>query len=196
MTNLISNLEKNGFEVVSVATKEEALEVAKKFVKEGESVGLGGSTSVSECGLLAWLVGAGREGRVELFNQYEEGITKDEDARRRRMGLVSDVYFCSTNAVSGEGWLVNADGSGNRVAALNFGPKKVVLVVGKNKICGSLEEAVERVKSVAAVKNMERFAKKGVKFACADELVKKISVIKGDVSGRICVILVDDELGF
>ena len=131
MDALKGAFKKHGMDVICVSNKEEALNLAKSFIKPGMSIGLGGSTTVAQIGLLDYVCSLKD---ITLFNQYEKGISMEENTKRRREGMLSDLYICGTNALTKTGELVNADGSGNRVAAQIFGPHKVLIVVGKNKI--------------------------------------------------------------
>ena len=149
MQGLIKTLENSGFEVHFVANKQEAFELSKTFIKSGMKIGLGGSVSVGEIGLLDYLI---NKDDITLYNQYEVGITMEENTERRRQGLVSDIFVTGTNAITKDGKLVNADGSGNRVAAFSFGPKKILVVAGINKIVDSVEDGFKRIMEVAAVK--------------------------------------------
>ena len=121
-----------------------------------------------------------------------------------RQALTCDVFLMSTNAVSQNGQLVNIDGTGNRVAALCFGPKEVIVVAGMNKVAGSLEEAYSRARKFAAPVNAQRFdfetpcSKTGM---CADCLspqciCSQMVVTRRTSGGRIKVILVGEDLGF
>lgn len=198
MDTVIQNLEKNGFEVIEVKNKEEAFSKAKEFIGEGISIGMGGSTTVAEIGLLEYIT---QLSNITLFNQYEKGISMDENIRRRREGMLSDLYITGCNALTENGELVNADGSGNRVAAQIFGPKKVLLIVGKNKIVKDIEAGFERIMSVAAVKNIDRMNSKAVQMGKdpkynLDNIGNKFTYINGDEKGRTTIILVDEELGY
>ncbi|MDR1976302.1 MAG: lactate utilization protein [Campylobacteraceae bacterium] len=192
------NCEKNGFEFVSAKTKQEALEIAKGYITKGSSVGLGGSVSVEEIGLLEYL---SNSKDITLFNQYEEGITKEENAKRRKEGLTADIYVTSTNALTRKGELVNADGSGNRVAAQIFGSKKLLLIVGKNKIVRDVAAGFERIKNVAAVKNADRLNQKALTFGkepnyTPKDISQKYGIIVSETPGRIVIIFVDEALGY
>jgi len=198
MQNTISNLEKNGFEVLHVKNKKEALHVAKNYIKDGFSIGLGGSTTVAQVGLLDYLL---EQKNISVINHNEAGIDMQENLRRRREGMLSDLYITSCNAVTKDGELVNADGSGNRVAAQIFGPKKVLLLVGINKIVENLHAGFERIKNVAAPKNIERMNKKAVSMGKeprfnANNIANKFTFINGDEKGRTTIILIDEELGY
>lgn len=199
MEKLINSFKNCGYDAHFVKTKEEALELSKTYIKSGMSVGLGGSVSVQEIGLLDYLL---NKKDITLFNQYEDGISMDENIHRRRQGLVSDIFVSSTNAITKDGKLVNADGSGNRVAALCYGPTNVLLIVGINKIVDTLENGFKRVMEVAAVKNINRINNKAIEMGKEpkynlENIANKFSWIKGDdIKGRIIIILVDEELGY
>lgn len=121
--------------------------------------------------------------------------------KRRKQGLVSDIFVTSTNALTKDGKLVNADGSGNRVAAFSYGPTNVLLIVGVNKIVENLELGFKRVMEVAAIKNIDRMNKKAISFGKEpkhniDNIANKFSWVKADDKDRIIIILVDEELGY
>lgn len=198
MQALVNTLENCGYEVHCVSNKQEAFELSKTFIKPGMSVGLGGSVSVGEIGLLDYLI---NKKDIKLHNQYEAGITMEENSERRRQGLVSDIFVTGTNALTLDGKLVNADGSGNRVAAFCYGPKRVLVIVGKNKIVENVEAGFKRVMEVAAVKNIERMNKKAIEMGKEprhnlDNIANKFSWVKADEKNRIILILVDEELGY
>ena len=198
MEKLINTLETCGYDVHFVQTKEDALNLSKTFIKANMSVGLGGSESVKEIGLLDYLI---NKKDITLFNQYEDGISMDENIHRRRQGLVSDIFVTSTNAITKDGKLVNADGSGNRVAAFSYGPKNVLVIVGINKIVEDVEAGFKRVMEVAAVKNIERINKKSIEMGKEpkhnlDNIANKFSWVKADDKDRIIIILVGEELGY
>ena len=198
MKELIQILKSCGYDAHFVKTKEEALELSKTYIKSGMSVGLGGSVSVVEIGLLDYLL---NKKDFTLFNQYEDGISMDENIKRRKQGLVSDIFVTSTNALTKDGKLVNADGSGNRVAAFSYGPTNVLLIVGVNKIVENLELGFKRVMEVAAIKNIDRMNKKAISFGKEpkhniDNIANKFSWVKADDKDRIIIILVDEELGY
>ncbi len=198
MEKLINSFKNCGYDAHFVKTKEEALELSKTYIKSGMSVGLGGSVSVQEIGLLDFLL---NKNDITLFNQYEDGISMDENIHRRRQGLVSDIFVTSTNAITKDGKLVNADGSGNRVAAFSYGPKNVLVIVGVNKIVEDVEAGFKRVMEVAAIKNIDRMNKKAISFGKEpkhniDNIANKFSWVKADDKDRIIIILVDEELGY
>lgn len=198
MQTLINTLESCGYKVHFVQTKEEALELSKSMIESGMSIGLGGSTTVKEIGLLDSIVS---RDDITLFNQYEKGISMEENTNRRRQGMLTDLYVTGTNAITRDGKLVNADGSGNRVAALIFGPKKVLVVAGVNKIVDTVEDGFIRLMDIAATKNVDRMnnlAKINGKEPRhnLDNIANKFTYIKADEKDRINIILVNEELGY
>ena len=198
MQKRIKNLENNGFEVIEVSDATEAFNKAKEFIKDGQKIGLGGSTTVAQIGLLEYLT---KLDNIKLCNQYEEGISKDENLERRRQGILSDLYITSCNAITKDGYLVNVDGDGNRVAAQIFGPNKVLLIVGKNKLVESLEDAFQRIRDIVIPLNIERMNSKAISMGKEphynpDNIANKFTYITGDREGRTTIILVNEELGF
>jgi L-lactate utilization protein LutB len=198
MKKLIKTLEKCGYIVYLTQTKEEAFLLSNTMIKSGMSVGLGGSTTVKEIGLLDSLIS---RNDIQLFNQYEKGITMEENTRRRREGMITDLYVTGTNAITRDGKLVNADGSGNRVAALIFGPKKVLIIASVNKIVDTLEDGFKRLMEVAAVKNIDRMNNLAIVNGKEprhnlDNIANKFTYIKADEQSRITIILVNKKLGY
>lgn len=198
MQALIKKLEEVGYKVYEAKNKQEALEISQSLIKKGMSVGLGGSTSVKEIGLLDDLL---QRDDIKLFNQYELGISMEENFNRRRNGMITDMYVTGTNALSRDGKLINADGSGNRVAAMIFGPVNVLVIVGKNKIVNTLEDGFKRIMEVAAIKNIDRMNNLAIKNNKEprhnlNNIANKFTYIKADVKDRMILILVDEDLGY
>ena len=198
MEKLLETLKSCGYNPHFVKNKDEALTLAKTFIKPNMSVGLGGSVSVQQIGLLEYLV---NKKDIVLHNQYEAGISMEENIERRRKGVVSDIYVTSVNAITRDGKLVNADGSGNRVAAFSYGPKNLLVIAGINKIVEDLEAGFKRVMEVAAPKNIERINNVAIKMGKEprynlDNIANKFSWVKADDKDRIIIVLVDEELGY
>lgn len=198
MQEFINTLKSCGYDAHFVPTKEEAFILSKEFIKEGMSVGMGGSVSVAEIGLLDYLI---NKKDIILHNQYETGISVQENVERRRQGLLSDIFVTGINALSKDGKIINADGSGNRVAAFCYGPKKILAIVGVNKIVENLEEGFKRVMEVAAVKNVERINNKAIEMGKEptynlDNIANKFTWVKADDKDRITIILVNETLGY
>jgi hypothetical protein len=197
-----SNLKKHGFESVVLETPEAARSFFFSRVQPGMTIGFGGSRTVVELSLIDSLRSMGS---VTLLDRMRDGITKEEKARIERSCFSADVFLASANAVSETGLVVNIDKWGNRTAAIEFGPEKVFLFVGRNKIVPTLEDAIARSQSHAAVMNNIRFENKtpcvhdGQCHDClsADRICGILSVImRSSVSQRICVVLINADLGF
>lgn len=179
------------------ASKEEALQKALEIIPEGSTITMGGGMSVEEIGL----VDAVKSGNYTFIDR---NATSD---RRAAMlaAYDADVYLASVNAMTDDGILVNIDGNSNRVSAIAFGPKKVVFIVGMNKVCGDLDHAMKRARNVAAPINAQRFglstpcAKTGSCFDCKSPdtiCCQFLTTRYSKHEGRIHVILVNDDLGF
>ena len=148
----IENLKKNNMQPFYVETKEDVLPLIKTLIKEGDTVSNGGSVTLKETGVIDEL----KSGKYNYLNRSREGITKEEVEEVYRKTYCADAYFASSNAITENGELYNVDGNSNRVSAILYGPKSVIMVCGYNKIVKNLEEAAKRVKEIAAPKNTVR----------------------------------------
>jgi len=198
MEKTVANLKANGFGVIVVESAVQALEIAKEFVIDGQKIGLGGSTTVMEIGLLEYLVNTTN---IELCNQYEAGITAEENLERRRQGIISDLYITGCNAITRDGEIVNVDGDGNRVAAQIFGPKRVLLLVSENKIVDSIPDAFRRIAEIATPKNIDRMNSKAISMGKeprydTDNIANKFVYINADKEGRTTIVLIREPLGY
>ena len=198
--SLVRNFKNRHFEAFYCATKEEALSKALELIPEGASVGWGGATSAMQIGLMDAL----SAGNYRALDR-DKCATADEREQCARDCLFADVFLTGANALSLDGQMVNIDGSGNRVAAIIYGPKKVIVIAGMNKVEDTLEAAMIRARTVAAPMNQQRFQLKNPCTAtgkCADCLSE--SCICNQIvitrhcrpEGRIQFILVGEELGF
>ena len=145
-------LERNGFTAHYVATGAEAMEMVASFVQPGTTVGFGGSMSLKAIGAPEKVRALG----AEVLDHNAPGIDQEKQLELRRAQLTCDLFLSSSNAVTLEGDIVNVDGAGNRVAALTFGPKKTIVVVGTNKIVRDLDEALHRIETTASPMNNKR----------------------------------------
>lgn len=192
-------LKKNGFQTFFVSTRAEALDKVLSLIPSNADVGVGGSITLREINLIDALTARGNT-VFQHWLQPEENVMAI-----MRKQLNSDVFLASSNAVTEDGKLVNIDKAGNRVAAMMFGPKKVILVVGINKIVNDLDEGIRRARNVGAPMNARR---RGDKTPCAttgvctdceasDRLCRVITVMEKKPSRTdVTVILVGEELGF
>lgn len=197
---VIKNMEKRGIQGHYCETKEDARDMILSMIEDKSVVSWGGSMTVNALGVKEKLA----ERDVVTIDPYG---TKDpaESIERRRQGLLADYFLMSTNAVTIDGELVNIDGTSNRVAALCFGPKKVIVVVGANKLARRLDDAIERAKLYAAVPNNVRLSRNTpctITGVCSDCLSKEciccnmVTTRFCSTPGRIQVIFVNENLGF
>lgn len=197
---VIKGLASRNMEGYYAATAQEALEVALSLIPEGSSVGWGGSATANEIGLINAL----REGNYQALDR-EACTTPEQREALQRAVFSADAFVMGANAITEDGQLVNLDGYANRVAALCYGPKSVVVVAGMNKVVHTLEEAVGRTRGVAAPINAQRFPGEtpcrtiGVCGDCnRDDCICCQLVITRHClpAGRIKVVLVGENLGF
>ena len=193
----IAGLESRNMSGYYAANRAEALKIALELIPEGSSVTMGGAMSAHEIGLVD-----------ALKNGNYRFIDRDQYADKRAAMLAAydaDVFLSSVNAMTDDGVLVNIDGNANRVSAIAQGPRRVVFIVGMNKVCGDVDGAMKRARNVAAPINVQRFGPntpcartgacancKSPDTICCQFLVTRYSRHEG----RIHVILVNDNLGF
>lgn len=151
----IKALEENNINGYLIKDKKDLLNKIIEIVPAGSTVACGGSMSLFEMGVIEHL----RTDRYNFLDRYEEGLSKEEMVKIFKNSLLADAYFSSSNAVTEDGKLYNVDGNGNRVAAILYGPEKVILVCGINKIVLNVEEAIRRNKSISAPANAKRLNK-------------------------------------
>lgn len=206
---VIDALRKNRMLAEYVSCKEDAVTLVKTLIPAGSTVATGGSRSLDESGVTDLL----RSGEYIFFDRNNPTLTPEEKAEMTAKGATADVYLCSSNAITEQGELYNVDGFSNRVAAIANGPKKVIMVVGVNKIVPDLDAAIRRVKTIAAPLNTKRLncdtycLKTGVCMGleggmtdgchspgriCCSYLISA----QQRVENRIHVILVGEPLGF
>ena len=197
---LIKGLERRNMTGEYCATREEALEAAKRFLVPGSSVSWGGTATLEEIGF----VEAMRASQCRVLDRHASSDPEEVREIYRQI-LFCDTYFMSSNAITMDGILVNIDGNGNRVASLAFGPSKVVVVAGMNKVTTDLDSAIQRARNTAAPANATRFglstpcASLGKCANCQNEDCICCQVVvtrRSRIPGRIHVILVGEELGF
>lgn len=206
----MENLRKNGMKPFYVKTKEEVIKLIKTLVPDGSSVSHGGSETLKQTGIIDFL----KSGDFDYIDR--SGLEGEELRQSYIRAFGCDTYFSSSNAVTMNGELYNVDGNSNRVACIVYGPRQVIMVVGKNKIVKNIDDAVLRVKQCAAPLNAKRF---NCKTPCAEtgqciSLNKENPFICSDCTSpqRICcnfvisakqrhvdrikVIIVDEVLGY
>ena len=197
----INSLEKNNMNGYIVNSKEELIDMIISLTNEGDKVSCGGSMSLVETGVMDHL----RSGRYDFLDRAKEGLSAMDIDRIYRESFFADTYFSSSNAITEDGELYNVDGNGNRVAALLFGPKKVIIVAGVNKIVKNLDEAIKRNRQIAAPANAKRLNKStpctkvGYCMDCKspEKICREYTVIKSQKDkNRIHVIFLNDNIGY
>ncbi len=195
-------LRKHGFESVVVENADLAREFFFSRLRDGMSVGFGGSRTLVELQLLDTLRSMKN---ISLLDRTGAGISKEQKGEVERRCFSADIFIASANALCENGVVVNMDKWGNRTAAIEFGPHKVYLFVGRNKLVPNLETAIFRVQNEAAVMNCIRFGSKtpcvgdGKCHDCnsSDRICSTLSVVmRSSPAERICVVLVNSDLGF
>ena len=197
----INNLKKNNINGYYVKDNDELINLIKDIAKEGEVVSVGGSMSLFESKVIELL----RSGRYEFLDRYKKDLTQEDIKEIYRKSFFADTYFASANAITEDGKIFNVDGNGNRVAAILYGPDKVVLIVGVNKIVKNIEQAVARNRSISGPANAKRLnlstpcVKTGQCMECKSEerICCEYTVIKRQRNPkRMHVIFINDTLGF
>jgi len=203
--HLKEELEANNFEVYFAADGAEAKKIVQeKIVPEtgAKRISWGGSKTATDMGLIQALK---EDTNLEFLDPFEKEIPFDDSLERRRQAFLVDLFITGTNALTETGLLVNLDRTGNRVAAITFGPKAVVILVGRNKIVSGLDEAFLRVKDYAAPLVAMRIKAKTpcVKTSFCEDCNSPERVCsawgiveKSYPKGRIKVILINQSLGF
>jgi hypothetical protein len=193
-------LKKNNFEALFVPNSKAAAEEVLTRIPDGATVGMGGSVTLIQIGLLDAL----SKKKVNLIRPFQQGKNADEILELVRKCFASDIFLTSTNAITEDGKLYNVDASGNRVGAMFIGPKKVIVVSGVNKIVEDVEAAEKRVKGWAGPQNAKRLNRKtpcaetGVCSDCSSpDRICNIYVTLGKKPSRteVAVILVGENLG-
>ncbi len=201
ISRTIANLAKNNMNGYHVSTVEALKDLLKTLVPENGSVAVGGSMTLFETGIIDWI----REQPYHFYDRYAPGITAAELKQVHRNAFSADAYFCSSNAITERGELYNVDGSGNRVAALSYGPDKVFVILSANKIVKNLDEAISRNREVSAPANNVRLntgtpcTYTGTCSDCKSEgrICCSYSVISHQrEKDRIHVIFIDGQYGY
>lgn len=198
MDRAIEKLKANRFEAEYLPDRQALLSRLDELMPKGCSCSLGGSMTLAETGVQAYL----EQGDFQYYDRYAPGADQDEIFHK---ALDCDIYLTSSNAVTEDGRLYNIDGRGNRLAAMVYGPRQVIVIAGYNKLVPNLESARERMKTIAAPANAIRLDKKTPCAAtgacqecsspqriCSQELITGWQMIPG----RIRVILLGEPYGY
>ena len=197
----IKALEKKNMNGYMVASNVDLISKIEELISPKSKVSCGGSMTLFETGVIDHL----KSGRYEFLDRYKEGLTQDEIKEIFRQSFLSDAYVTSTNAITENGEIYNVDGNGNRVAAMLYGPDKVIIVAGVNKIVPNVEEAIIRTKEYASPINAKRLNKETpctkigrcVECNSDNRICNEYTLIKRQIDkNRIHVIFLNDNLGY
>ncbi len=201
---IIANLNKRHFEAYYAKDKKEALDITLKIIKKDETTSWGGSMTIEEIGLIDYLENNG-------YKTFNRAKAKNSDEKREIVlkGLSADNFLMSANAISEDGEMVNIDGHGNRLSALCFGPKKIIMVVGMNKVAKTLDDAIIRARNIAAPINAKRVSNyfevntPCIKTGSCADCKSETSICSQILITRLCwpkerikVVLVNEDLGY
>ena len=200
INRLLNNFKLRNIEVSYFDTIQDATNNILKLIPIECTVGIGHSSSLQEMNITNLLI---ERGNV-VFDK-ELATSKEECKILKKKALLTDWYISGSNAVSEDGRIVNVDHSGNRVAAITFGPENVIIVVGKNKIVTTLEEAIHRVKNIACPLNAKRAGfnppcvvlNRCVDCVSEERVCNSLSIIEGQSdSNRMKLFIINEELGY
>ena len=197
---IIKNLKRRHIEGLYCATAVEAVKKVSELIEDGSSVTWGGTMTVRDLGIPQYLKD---RGTLQVLDRDLVETPEEKQAMYLR-AFSADVYLSSANAISEDGVIVNIDGNGNRVAAITWGPKKVIFVIGLNKVAQNVEAALARARSTASPINAARFAIKtpcqtdGVCHNCnsPESICNYVHFLRNSPRGRHVVVLVGESLGY
>lgn len=199
--DMIKAFEKNNMQINFVDDFEQLHNYLSRYLCNKKTVALGGSMTLFETGVIEQI----HNSDVILHDRYQEGLDREQMQEIYRKAFTSDLFITSTNALTTDGCLYNIDGNGNRVAAMIYGPKEVIVIAGKNKIFNTEAEAINHIKTVSAPANAVRLnkntpcIKKGECMDCLSPDRICSSFVKlgyqGNV-GRIKIVIVNQDLGY
>ena len=197
---IIKNLKRRHIEGFYCPTGADAVNKVVELIEDGSSVTWGGTMTVRDLGIPDALK---RRGTLEVIDR-DLATTAEEKQAMYLRAFSTDVYLSSANAISEDGVIVNIDGNGNRVAAITWGPRKVIFVIGLNKVAQTVEAALARARSTASPVNAARFDIKtpcqtdGVCHNCnsADSICNYVHFLRNSPRGRHQVVLVGEDLGY
>lgn len=197
----VKNLKKNGFDAHFVETVAEAKALILEMVSSYKTFGFGGSNTTRALGVKEQLEAMGKA----VYDHWQKGLSKEEDLTIRLHQVRSDCFLCSANAISATGEIVNVDGIGNRTNGMTFGPAKVVIAAGMNKVTADVESALRRVREIAAPMRAKSL---GMQTPCvetglctdcnAPERICRITTIlhRKPILTDVSVVLINQALGF
>ena len=201
---LIAAFKRRNITCEVVPSRAAALKRAQELIQPGQSVSFTGCKTANQCGMHRWLRETAGENDFTLYDPYRPGIDWPERFEINKQGILADWLLAGANAITKAGEIVNLDGTANRVAGISFGPKKVLVVAGINKIVDNLEAGIKRVRDIAAPLNSKSLPLGNpceVDGKCHDcskptRICRVWGIVEGQMDPeRMTVLLVEEELG-
>ena len=201
INNTVASLRNNNINAFKVSSCNELIDRINELLKEGDVVSCGGSQTLFETGVIDYL----RSGRYEFLDRYDKSLNNASLKELYRKSFSANAYFSSANAITENGEIFNVDSNGNRVAPMLYGPDKVIIIIGENKIVKNIDEAVKRNKYLCAPANTTRMecrtpcVKTGRCMDCSspDRICCEYTLIKKQKdSSRMYVFILNEEYGF
>lgn len=197
---LIKTLKEHNFDAYFCKTKEEAKQKVLNLIPNGDLIAWGGSKTMEDLGVISEI----KNGKYKIIDRDSEtDLAKRNELMRQ--SLLADTFLSGTNAITLDGQLLNIDGNGNRVAALIYGPKNVIIACGINKIVKNINDAYERTRNLAAPVNAQRFDIKTpckTNGKCANCLSQDsicnvfVTTRRSKIPNRIKIVIIGENLGF
>lgn len=181
LQTVLANLRKNNMSAQYVESKSDVAGIVSKLLDTGDTISVGGSVTLEETKVLELV----KEQKYHFIDRYEERLSEEEQKQRLLAAFTSDVFLCSANAIIHDGEIYQVDGLSNRIAPLVFGPDRVIIIAGTNKIVKNIEEAVFRGRTMTAG------------CQCDDRRCCNFLIMgRQRMKNRIHVIIVGERLGF
>ena len=205
LTDVKESLERNNFDVYTASNAAKAKDVVQEEILPTinvKTVSWGGSITFISTGLYGAIQD---DPNYDTLDVFKKNLSPENAMELRRQALLVDLYITGTNAVTEKGQLINLDMYGNRIAAITFGPRYVIILVGRNKIVSDVEEAVSRIKNYAAPVNAMRLDKKtpcAKSASCEDcnspdRICNTWTITEKSIpKGRVKIVLINEDLGF
>ena len=201
INNTIVSLRNNNINAFKVCSCDELIDKIDKLLKDGDVVSCGGSQTLFETGVIDYL----RNGKVTFLDRYDKTLNSSELKELYRKAFSANAYFSSANAITESGEIFNVDANGNRVAPILYGPDKVIIIIGVNKIVKNIDEAVKRNRYISAPANTMRMecrtpcVKTGICMDCSspDRICCEYTLVKKQKDlNRMYVFILNEEYGF
>lgn len=201
LDKLRRNFEQHNMAVFQVSNSQEVLALLNEFIKDGTTVGCGDSVTLEQTGVLDYL----RKKDITFLDKYQPGLSHEDKSAIYLRNFSADTFITGTNSITVDGKIFNIDGNGSRVAPMIYGPEQVIIVVGTNKITENVDEAIKRVRKIAAPLDAKRLGKgtpctklnRCVDCSHKERICNDFVLIANQfIKDRIKIIIVDQELGY